>query len=64
MDKKETTYRIRNDAIFLCCGKARCPSVQKDKEGMIVIKDDFGGEIKMPKEQADMIKGALEILDS
>ncbi len=55
-------YRINKEKIFLCCGKARCPSVSKGEDGMILITDDFGGMVKMPHDQANMINGALELM--
>ena len=61
---KTTEYRINKEKIFLCCGKARCPSVSKGKDGMILITDDFGGMVKIPIDQANMIKGAIEILNT
>lgn len=59
-----TTYKIKGDQILLCCGKANCPSVEVSEENYIVIKDDFGGEVKIPKQRAKMIHGAIEILEA
>ena len=64
-DKKETTnYRLKGNQILLCCGKANCPSVEISEEKYIIIKDDFGGEVKIPKERAKMIQGAIDILEA
>lgn len=40
-----------NVSVFsLCCGKAKCPTVSvKDQEWS--ISDDFGGQVKLTKEQ-------------
>jgi len=61
---EDTSYRIKGDQILLCCGKANCPSVEVREENYIVIKDDFGGEVKIPKERAKMIQGAIDILEA
>jgi len=48
----------------MCCGGARCPvtMIQKDQW---VLRDDFGGEVKLTKEQVEeFIEKAQEHLDS
>lgn len=62
--EEETNYKIKNGKVLLCCGKANCPSVEISEENYIVIKDDFGGQVKIPKERAKMIEGALNILET
>ena len=59
-----TNYFLRQDGpkIFMCCGKAGCPSVEFDSEGMVKINDDFGNTVKMNKEEAALIAGAVEQL--
>lgn len=59
-----SNYFLRQDGpkIFMCCGKAGCPSVELGNEGMIEINDDFGNTVKMNKEEAALIAGAVEQL--
>ena len=51
--------RMEKNAAFLCCGKAGCPSVSKDSEGLIVITDDHGGSVKMSEDEASLIHLAV-----
>ena len=45
--------RKESGSIFLCCGKAGCPSVtQSDDGSMVIIKDDDGNQVKMKIEEA------------
>jgi len=60
--KNEYYLRPEGHKIFMCCGKARCPSVQVNEEGLIEIEDDYGNSVKMKKEEADLIKGAVSQL--
>lgn len=48
----------------LCCGRAKCPKISLPKiredgcygdDDYFVIKDDFGGEAKITKEQLDYL---------
>jgi hypothetical protein len=59
--KNNYYLRPEGNKIFMCCGKAKCPSVSVE-EGMIKIEDDFGGFVKMKKEEAELIKSAVENL--
>lgn len=54
-------FYLREDGnrIFMCCGKANCPSVEIDEEGLIKIKDDYGNSVKMKKEEAALLKDAV-----
>ena len=54
----------QGDGILLCCGKGRCPVLKKSKEKSdhYSIKDDFGGEVSLTKEQLLVIREALEAL--
>lgn len=61
---EENNYRIKGNEILLCCGKANCPSIKVSSENYVIIKDDFGGEVKIPKDRAKMIQGAIEILEA
>ena len=50
--------------VFMCCGKAKCPSIHKTKsqnkdgESMYIIKDDFGGEVTLSEAQAMLLSEA------
>ncbi len=57
-------YYLRSEgsAIFLCCGKAGCPSLSPTKDGMVSIKDDNGNEVKLKVEEAEMLGKAVEAL--
>ncbi|NDG53623.1 MAG: hypothetical protein EBY39_11465 [Flavobacteriia bacterium] len=59
-----TNYFLRQEGskVFMCCGKAGCPSVEFNSEGMVQISDDFGNQVKMNKEEAALIAGAVEQL--
>ena len=60
---KEKYYlRNENNKIFMCCGKAGCPSVSVNEEGLVEISDDHGNTVKMKKEEATMIKEAVSQL--
>ena len=51
--------RPEGNKIFMCCGKAKCPSVSFDEEGFIQIEDDYGNSVKMKKEEAALLKDAV-----
>jgi hypothetical protein len=57
--------RLEGNTILLCCGKNRCPSISKDVEdkGKFLIKDDFGGVVKLEKDQLLAIREALDKID-
>jgi len=56
--------REEGNRIFMCCGKANCPSVEVDKDGLIKIKDDYGNSVKIKKEEAALLKDAVAQLQS
>jgi hypothetical protein len=60
--KNEYYLRPEGNRVFMCCGKQRCPSVQFNDEGLITIEDDYGNSVKMKKEEAALIKGAVQSL--
>jgi len=60
--KKDYYLRPEGNKIFMCCGKANCPSVEINSDGLIEIKDDYGNSVKMKKEEAALIEGAVEEL--
>ena len=51
--------RMEKNTAFLCCGKAGCPSVSKDSEGLVVITDDHGSSVKMSEDEALLIHLAV-----
>ena len=56
------SLRMEGGKVFMCCGKAGCPSVELNDEGLVQIADDFGNTVKMNKEEAALIAGAVEQL--
>lgn len=61
--KNNYFLREEGNRIFMCCGKAGCPSVAVDEEGLINISDDFGNTVKMKKEEAALIRDAVSKLN-
>lgn len=61
--KNDYFLREEGNRIFMCCGKAGCPSVAVDEEGLINISDDFGNTVKMKKEEAALIRDAVSKLN-
>jgi hypothetical protein len=55
--------KIQNDSILLCCGKERCPSVKKSEKDFYEIKDDFGGDVKLNKDQISLLSEAINKLE-
>jgi hypothetical protein len=60
----KNNYYLREDngKIFMCCGKAGCPSVESIDNDSVRISDDFGNSVKMKVEEAELIKAAVEKL--
>ena len=56
--------RIEGARVFMCCGKAGCPSVEYNTEGLVEIKDDHGNKVKMEESQARLIAQAVEELSN
>ena len=51
---------MKNKTIILCCGKANCPTLTKsDESDLLVLTDDFGGEVKLKEEELEKISDAL-----
>ena len=57
---KEYYLRPEGNKVFMCCGKANCPSVEINEEGLIEIKDDYGNSVKMQQEEASLISNAVD----
>ena len=59
--------RLEGKSILLCCGKGRCPAIKRDEESNeadnFILTDDFGGSIKLEKNQLLAIKEALDQID-
>tara|TARA_R110000737_G_scaffold227655_1_gene241916 strand:+ start:182 stop:355 length:174 start_codon:yes stop_codon:yes gene_type:complete len=53
---------LQSNRIILCCGKAGCPVLSKEKDGSIKIIDDYGNSVKMLETQAELIADALKKL--
>lgn len=66
--KQIGNIKIENKEILLCCGRGRCPSISRDESSdnkeMFLLKDDFGGSIKLDKQQLSAIKEAFNNLDA
>ena len=58
--------RKEGNSVLLCCGKGRCPAIKKikHKEASYSLTDDYGGEVKLTKEQLMVIQEAIEELDN
>ena len=61
----KNNYYLRTEGkeVFMCCGKANCPSVKKSVDSYIEISDDFGNKIKVKKEEASLISEAVTKLE-
>ena len=44
--------------------RQKCPALKKTEDDMYSLKDDFGGEVKLSKEQLNVIQEALKELDN
>lgn len=57
-------YYLREDGnrIFMCCGKANCPSAIINEENFVEISDDYGNTVKMKIEEAELLDGAIKKL--
>lgn len=66
--KEFKNIKIENREILLCCGRGKCPAISRDEssnnEEMFLVKDDFGGSIKLDKDQLKSFKEAVENLDA
>jgi len=55
--------KVENNSILLCCGKEKCPSVKKSEKDLFEIKDDFGGGVKLDKDQISLLSEAVDKLE-
>lgn len=54
--------RLNENTVVLCKrNKSCCPTVEFDNtSSTIKIKDDFGGQVSLTKEEAEMLKDLLD----
>lgn len=52
------------DSVLLCCGKGRCPAIKKNNNNEYTLTDDYGGKVKLTKDQLSVIQEALKELDN
>ena len=55
--------KINDNEIVLCGGKGCCPVLTLSKNS-VTIKDDYGSEVKMTKEQALLVSLAIKELEN
>ena len=55
--------RRLNGGVVLCCGKAKCPVVNLEKNEQLSITDDDGNKVKMDINQAKLLTQAIEQLE-
>lgn len=55
----------QGNAVLLCCGKGRCPKLQKSKEKKdhYDLSDDFGNTVLLTKDHLKAVSEALQQLD-
>ncbi len=59
-----SNIKIDGSSVLLCCGKNRCPALSKNKDDKTFsLTDDFGGKVKLTKEQLQSIQEALNHFD-
>jgi hypothetical protein len=51
--------RLANGAIVMCCGGKGCPTLRLNEE-TVEITDDHGSMISISKDEAELIKVALD----
>ena len=54
--------KLKDNQVLLCCGGKACPVLSELKDGKIKIEDDFGGSITIEKDQALLIRDAVNKL--
>jgi hypothetical protein len=52
--------RLDQNTIMLCRKNSCCPKVITEESGNIKITDDFGGEVKLTKDEVEMLKELLD----
>jgi len=56
--------RQEGSVVFMCCGKAGCPSVEINNDGMVEITDEDGNKVIIQKEEAALLPQAVEKLNA
>ena len=56
--------RQEGSVVFMCCGKAGCPSVKINDDGMVEITDEKGNKVIMQKDEAALLPQAVEKLNA
>ncbi len=59
--------RREGESVLLCCGKGRCPAIKKSNEenaNEYLLTDDYGGEVRLTRDQISVIQEALQELDN
>jgi hypothetical protein len=49
--------------VRLCCGKKGCPTIEDLGNGMVRITDDFGKDVTMTKEEAEIVSDGVKVLN-
>ena len=52
------------NTILLCCGKKGCPSIVKESGDSYTLTDDFGGSVKLNKDELNAIQEAVTAFDN
>jgi len=55
----------QGNSILLCCGKGRCPKLEKSKEKKdhYDLSDDFGNKVTLTKDHLEVVAEALKQLN-
>jgi hypothetical protein len=62
--KNKYFLRPEGDKIFMCCGKAKCPSVSFEG-GNIIIRDDHDNAVTIKPEEALLLtQASKDIIES
>lgn len=57
-----TMLKKINNGVMLCCGKAKCPVVNLEKNDQLSIVDDDGNKVILDISQAKLLNKAIEQL--
>ena len=55
----------QGNAVLLCCGKGRCPKIEKSKERKehYELSDDYGNKVSLNRDHLMAISEAVKQLD-
>ena len=51
-----------NRKINLCGGRRCCPTIEKLEEDLYIIKDDYDGEVRLKKDEIEIMYASLSEL--